>query len=101
VGVNMCFHRHGEVKVQRVDDFKVSLPGGKNRINEDSLARFFAGDQIGVGARNLLKELTKNHSHECTFIPAGFVTTRLSFHAAEASASEDRRSTDRWPLLQF
>src|SRR3546814_11471057 len=58
--MNVRVDRHDELQTELVDYLQIALPGGHHRIHQGGFARFGAGDQIGVGRRYRLEELTED-----------------------------------------
>ena len=61
IGVNVGFDRIFERQAELVEQGEVALDRVDDRIDQHGFARFAARDEIGVGRRDGLEQLTEDH----------------------------------------
>ena len=61
VGVQVCVHRFNQPQIQLFHELQVAIDLLQHRIDDQRLAARPAGEQIGVGAGRLIKELAEYH----------------------------------------
>src|SRR5215510_5797657 len=76
VGMQVGVDRFHQLEVELTDELQIAINLLQHRIDDQRLAAAAAGDQVGVGARNTVEKLAKDHH-----------TTPLSRHYSKPAAS--------------